>query len=204
MNICYIVGAGDFIGSFTPDKTDLVIAADGGYDALISHGVRCDLLVGDLDSIKEAPLGVELLRFPVEKDETDAHLCYLEGVRRGYREFCLFGATGGREDHTFAALSLLALARERGHKITLCKGNTRVFILKDESCTLHSRAGANISVFAFGARASGVFSEGLLYQLEDHTLTPLFPLGVSNSFAEDTATLRVERGMLLVFFDVLS
>ena len=202
MNICYIVGAGDFVGSFTPDKTDLVIAADGGYDALISHGIRCDLLVGDLDSIKEAPLGVELLRFPVENDETDAHLCYLEGVRRGYREFCLFGATGGREDHTFAALSLLAYAKEHGHKITLCKGDTRIFVMQNEECTLSSRIGANLSVFAFGGDASGVFSEGLLYQLKGHTLTASFPLGVSNSFADDVATIRVEHGMILVFFDV--
>ena len=78
MGICYIVGAGEFFGSFTPKKDDLVIAADGGYEALSSRGIRCDLLIGDMDSIKKIPGGVEILKHKVEKDETDMHLAYLE------------------------------------------------------------------------------------------------------------------------------
>ena len=113
MGVCYIVGAGDFHGSFTPAKDDLVIAADGGYLALMERGIRCDILLGDMDSLSE--LGVassdckapEILKFPVEKDETDTHLAYLEGARRGYTEFYIYGGTGGREDHTFANYSLL-------------------------------------------------------------------------------------------------
>ena len=62
MAICYIVGAGDFTTHFTPTDADLVIAADGGYDALKNAGIRCDLLIGDLDSINEVPTGVEIIR----------------------------------------------------------------------------------------------------------------------------------------------
>ena len=60
--ICYIVGAGEFYGEFTPTRDDLVIAADGGYDALISHGYRCDVLIGDLDSISSVPDNIELIK----------------------------------------------------------------------------------------------------------------------------------------------
>ena len=55
MKICYIVGAGDFDCGFEPKENDLVIAADGGYDNLKKFDIRCDLLLGDLDSIKEIP-----------------------------------------------------------------------------------------------------------------------------------------------------
>ncbi|MBR2432244.1 MAG: thiamine diphosphokinase, partial [Clostridia bacterium] len=79
MKTCYIVGAGEFYGEFTPDSDDLVIAADGGYDSLLNRGIRPDVLIGDLDSIKEMPNGIELIRHPVKKDETDMHLAYLEG-----------------------------------------------------------------------------------------------------------------------------
>ena len=89
MNTCYLVGAGDNNYIPTLDETDLSIAADGGYDFLISHGLRCDLLIGDLDSIKDVPTSVEIIKHPVEKDETDMHLSYLEGASRGYSDFVI-------------------------------------------------------------------------------------------------------------------
>ena len=64
MNICYLVGAGNFNSLFSPDESDLVIAADGGYDSLVKNGIRCDVLLGDLDSIKEVPEKKEIIRFP--------------------------------------------------------------------------------------------------------------------------------------------
>ena len=83
MGVCYIVGAGDFASPFAPKEDDLVIAADGGYDHLIKFGIRCDILLGDLDSIREVPKKIETVTFPVRKDETDSFLAYREGVRRG-------------------------------------------------------------------------------------------------------------------------
>ena len=96
MNICYIVGAGELYGSPSPEEGDFVIAADGGLDALRSLGIRCDLLVGDMDSVSAVDYSGEIIRHPVEKDETDMHLAYLEGVKRGYDKFVLFGCVGGR------------------------------------------------------------------------------------------------------------
>ena len=78
MGICYIVGAGAFWGDFTPSEDDLVIAADGGLDTLRSIDIRVDLAVGDFDSARSVPDGIETVRFKVEKDETDMHLAYLE------------------------------------------------------------------------------------------------------------------------------
>ena len=77
---CYIVGAGDFFGELSPGADDLVIAADGGYDALKRRGVRCDLLVGDMDSIRECDSTADTLIYPVEKDDTDTALAYREGT----------------------------------------------------------------------------------------------------------------------------
>ena len=93
MGICYIVGAGDFPYGFSPKDDDLVIAADGGYDHLKKNGIRCDLLIGDLDSISASADGVQTKRFPIRKDETDMHLAYLEGKARGYKEFHIYGGT---------------------------------------------------------------------------------------------------------------
>lgn len=198
MSICYIVGAGDFEGGFRPLEGDLVIAADGGYDSLKKHGIRCDLLVGDLDSITEVPGGVSILRHPVRKDETDMHLCYLEGARRGYESFVIYGGTGGREDHTFANYSLLLYIREKGHEATLIGNKTTTRVIKNQEIELHGEAGRHLSVFALGGEAQGVFIQGLEYEAEGLTLTPSFPLGASNIFKNSTAKISVKSGALLI------
>lgn len=198
MSICYIVGAGDFEGGFFPSEDDLVIAADGGYDNLCRSGIRCDLLIGDLDSIREVPEGVRILRHPVRKDETDMHLCYLEGASRTYREFMIYGGTGGREDHTFANYSLLLYAKERGDNATLVGTKSVTRVVKNEKITLCGEKGKHLSVFAFSREARGVSIKGAEYEAEGITLTPSFPLGASNLFCEGEVTVSVEDGILLV------
>ena len=131
MKKCYLVGAGDFNTNLSPDADDIVIAADGGFDHLRRMGIRCDVLVGDLDSITDVPDTVETVRFPVQKDETDMHLSYLEGVKRGYRDFYILGGTGGREDHTFANYSLLLYITEAGHTAKLLSDPGEVQVLKN-------------------------------------------------------------------------
>ncbi len=198
MKTCYIVGAGEFYGTLSPDPTDFVIAADGGYDTLLSLGVRCDLLVGDMDSrTANAPCAPTVL-YPVEKDETDMHLAYLEGVKRGYKNFVLHGGVGGREDHTFANYSLLLYAKLHGHTMSLISRGAEVFVIKDEEISLKGRVGDTVSVFAFGGEASGVCIKGAKYEVDEVTLTPYFALGVSNEFKKERLTLSVRNGALLV------
>ncbi len=198
MGICYIVGAGEFFGSFSPKKDDLVIAADGGYEVLLTRGIRCDLLIGDMDSIEKIPHGVEILRHKVEKDETDMHLAYLEGARRGYSEFVLHGGVGGRPDHTFANYCLLSYIKNNGNNAKLIGDGYIAYAVKKEATRVRGKAGDGISVFAFGGDCTGVRIKGLYYGLDGGTLTPSFPLGVSNHFTESEAEISAEEGTLLV------
>ena len=198
MGICYVVGAGDFYGGFTPSVDDLVIAADGGYDTLRSLGIRCDLLIGDMDSRGACSAEIETLTFPVEKDETDMHLAYLEGVRRGYSTFRLYGGVGGREDHTFANYSLLLMGKLAGHSLTLVSCDCDVTVIKNETVTISGEVGDGVSVFAFGGEARGVTLRGLKYTAEDISLAPEFALGVSNELADTECSICVADGALLV------
>lgn len=199
MKKCYIVGAGELFGSFLPSDGDLVIAADGGYDNLLSLGITPNIIIGDLDSVRsELPKEIELIRHKVEKDETDTHLAYLEGARRGYTEFELYGGTGGREDHTFANYSLLLYAKNEGNNIKLVSENMDIFVMKNEKRELSGREGATFSAFAIGGAARGVTIDGLYYSAWDATLLPEFPLAVSNHFTSRRATVEVRAGALLI------
>ena len=201
MKKCYIVGAGDFPYPFSPSEDDLVIAADGGYDSLKKFGIRCDLLIGDFDSIESAPSGVELLRFPVKKDETDSFLAYYEGVRRGFSEFHIYGGTGGRADHTVANVSLLLRAREDGHRAYLFGTHNVSTVIKNESASFEGEYEKHFSAFAIGGSAEGVTIKGLEYECENATLAESFPLAVSNRFIGKTAEISVERGSLLIMLE---
>lgn len=198
MSVCYIVGAGEFYGEFTKRDGDLVIAADGGYDTLLALGITPDLILGDMDSVKSKASDIEKLVFPVRKDETDSFLAYREGVRRGYTDFKLYGCVGGREDHTLANYSLLVYAKERGHEMTLVGKCTDAFVLQNEGITLSGAPCSHLSLLAFGGEARGVSVRGAEYEAKDITLTPSYPMGVSNRFCDSEVTIEVTDGTLLV------
>ena len=198
--ICYIVGAGEFYGEFTPTKGDLVIAADGGYSKLTELGITPDVLVGDMDSLpcRLPAEGVEIIRHPVEKDETDAYLAYRIGRERGYTDFMLYGGVGGRPDHTFANYSLLYGAKLDGYNITLVDKDYDIFVINNESVTLIGERGKTFSVFAIGGECSSVTIQGAKYCCESVTLTEAFSLGVSNSFVDTPVYVSAEGGALLI------
>lgn len=198
MGTCYIVGAGEFYGSFAPQDCDLVIAADGGYAELRRRGISCDLLVGDMDSLDTPPTELEIIRHPVEKDETDMHLAYLEGKRRGYTHFAIYGGVGGRADHTFANYCLLSYIRGDGCRAVMYDKQSKAYVIKNEVTRVVGESGKGISIFAFGGLASGVTIRGLYYELSDGTLTPSFPIGVSNHFLDKPAEIEVTDGELLI------
>ncbi len=202
MKTCYIIGAGDFFGDFNPKKDDLVIAADGGYDTLLKLGKDCDLLLGDMDSVSSNISEKEKILFPIEKDETDMFLAYREGKKRGYSVFRLYGGVGGRIDHTFANISLLIYAKKAGDVITLVADGYEIFAIKNERITLSGKCGTTFSVFAFEGEANGVTIEGAKYETKNATLTPAFPLGVSNSFLGDECAVEVENGTLLIMREI--
>ena len=201
MSTCYIVGAGEFYGKLAPCDGDLIIAADGGYDTLKAMGITPDLLLGDMDSLTELPEGIEKLTYPVRKDDTDTFLAYREGVRRGYTDFVIYGGVGGRDDHTFANYSLLIYAKKQGHTVKLVGKLCDIFALNNESITLRGEKKKHFSAFAWGGECKGVTLKGLEYEVEDISLSPDFPLAVSNRFTDGDAFVEVKDGVLLVMIE---
>ena len=142
---------------------------------------------------------VEIVKYPVEKDETDAYLAYLIGVSRGYSEFAIYGGVGGREDHTFANLCLLLRIKNEKNNATLYGNGVKFSVLKDEKVKIYGKSGATVSVFAFGTVAEGVYIRGLKYEAHGVDLDPARPLGVSNSFVSSgEGEIEVRHGALLV------
>lgn len=226
--ICYVVGAGDCLGlEFQPTSEDLVIAADAGLRYLEQSGITADLIIGDFDTLENAPAGTNVITLSCEKDDTDMLAAVREGIKVGYTEFHLYGGTGGRIDHTIANLQVLAYLSENGWKGYLhCPQNSFVRPVDRELKKAdYAEASGNahgsesiitavtngelsfsqvpsgyISVFSYSEKSEGVCLQGLKYPLADATLSHTFPIGTSNEFIGEKSRISVKSGTLMIVF----
>jgi len=195
-------------------EDDLYIAADGGFSAMQKMGIAPDIVIGDFDSMQNCVTpnsdfgGAEVIRYPVEKDDTDTMLAIKLGFERGYNCFSLYGCLGGeRFDHSIATCQSLAYIVERGGKAVAygepgAEGKTMlVTMLKNGSLEFPDYYQGHFSVFAYGGESRGVTLKNLKYEANDVTLSPSFPLGVSNSFVQGKrGFVEVKDGTLLIVF----
>ncbi len=207
MSICHIIGAGDIgpkdieqLKNIAPE--DLLLAADGGLFPLLANGICPKVVIGDFDSfsgdMSDIPQDTEIIRLAPEKDYTDMHTCVNYGREQGVDTFYLYGATGGRIDHTFANIQLMHMLAEDGCQVTMW-GCDNIFQVINNGC-IEFPAGKSgvVSVFSLSERSFGVTIGGLKYELWDATLNNTFALGVSNEFTGAPAHIAVRRGTLLI------
>lgn len=202
---CVIVLGGDCGAlGFEARKDDFIIACDSGYQNAALLGIKPHILLGDMDSIStELPIDISTQVFPVMKDETDCILAINEGIRRGCEEFALLCGFGGRVDHIIGNLQSLAYLDDKGHRASLHGDREQARIITQSTGKEPYIPGMSLSVFAYGGIAKGVYLKGVKYPLEDATLTPNFPLGVSNYIEGPEAEITVREGRLLILRSVL-
>ena len=200
MNNCYIIGANCDKIAISKSAGDLIVAADGGYQAALKSGVQPDVILGDFDSLGYVPSGSEVITLPVCKDDTDTLFAVKLGLSKGFKNFYIYGGMGGRTDHTIANIQTLGLIASNGGRGYLVSDNEVLTVIQNGSIAFTVEAKGTISVFGFGGRAQGVNIKGLFYELQDATLDPTFPLGVSNSFKGIESLVEVQDGSLLIVF----
>ena len=90
-------------------KDKLVIAADGGADRLLKHNIMPDYIIGDLDSIsdKNATKLEEWIVSNKNIQKTDLEKAVDYAIEKGSTDIQIVGWSGGRIDHTLAALGLV-------------------------------------------------------------------------------------------------
>lgn len=203
---CILVCAGDLEISDIPVRDgDFVIAVDGGYMYCQVLGIEPDRIIGDFDSMDESCAAQlegkgerRVIRLNPVKDDTDTLAAIRYGLQAGFREFHLYGAAGGRLEHTIANLQCLLYIKNAGAAGYLWDGTAMLTVIRNETITFRKEMEGILSVFAVGGKAEGVTEKGLKYALTDAVVESDFPIGVSNEFIGEKAEVSVTNGSLLI------
>ena len=182
-----------------PEKGDLVIAADAGYLTAQKMGITPDVLLGDFDTlgVENIPEGIECLRVPAEKNDTDTQLAVSTAIERGAKEITIIGGVSGRLDHTLSTLAILEDLWERKNDriyAILTDGKNRVRFLRNSGAILPRSQYRYFSLIAADELVKGVTLEGCKYPLKNGRISRRHQWAVSNEISGNCALVEISRG----------
>lgn len=181
---------------------DLLIAADGGLRHFKAMNLQPHILLGDLDSVTSEEIdearahGVRIIRFPVDKDETDLQLAIDQAVEEGCLQIVIGGGLGGRLDQTMGNIFLLQQPSHPSVRVRLDDGLEEVFLITSEA-EIKGQAGDIVSLLPLGGPVYDVKTFDLKYPLDYEKLFPEKTRGISNVMTGPTARVTISRGLLI-------
>ena len=220
MGRCIMMCAGEF-PPMEIDRCpgDWVVAVDGGLKYLEECGIEPDFLLGDFDSLgagheetvaKYRAMGEDHFRqFPVVKDDTDTMAAARLGISRGYKEFLIYGALGGRLDHTIANIQVMVWILQNGGRARLIDRETIATVIGPGEFRIPEDFEGTVSLFSLGDCLEDVTIRGMKYEVEHAVVRNDYPVGCSNetlpreerrpalfSIGKGTGLLVMTRGLI--------
>ncbi len=184
---------------------DQIICVDGGTGWARKLGILPNWVMGDMDSVNSDDLrfmeqqGVQLSRYPSQKDLTDTQLSLQLAEKLGAEEITIWGGTGSRLDHTLHNLYSAANLVKKGITVRFDSPVLSIYLVKD-ILKLSGEIGKTVSVLALGGRASGVTLEGFQYPLDNTEIDSMWQYGISNVIVSSPQLISVASGILAVFY----
>ena len=181
----------------------MLIACDSGARHLAAAKMTPDVVIGDMDSVHPEQLshfegrGVKIVKHPAGKDLTDTALALDYALGLKPKKIDIWGAQGGRLDHTLANIHLLIRGKEAGIPVRLVDEYAEVRIAVDEIRFVDA-VGCLVSLIALSPVVEDVTLEGFEYALTHECLTMGESRGISNVMTSSPAFIRVGAGNLMV------
>ncbi|MFE3837516.1 thiamine diphosphokinase [Pseudogemmobacter sonorensis] len=175
-------------------RAPMAVAADGGADRLLAHGVMPEAVIGDMDSLSEAArarIPAARLHPIAEQESTDFDKA-LRSIRAPF--ILATGFAGGRIDHGLAAMN--ALLRHAGRACILVGPKDLAFAAPPRPIALALRPGDTVSLFPL-ARVGGR-SEGLHWPIAGLDFAPDGVIGTSNRATGRRVELAFDRPGMVV------
>jgi thiamine pyrophosphokinase len=180
-----------------PDLSEytLICATDGGYHFLEENNIRPGFVCGDLDSSQKIPEEVEVIYTP-NQDFTDFDKALQILFDKDFTSIDVFGASGKEQDHFLGNLHT-ALQWQKKLNITFLDDYGRYFF-GDKEMGLSNCLNKTVSLLPFPT-ATKITTQGLLYPLQNETLTFGAKIGTRNKATKKEVNISFETGELLIF-----
>ncbi|MCF6334201.1 MAG: thiamine diphosphokinase [Spirochaetales bacterium] len=177
---------------------DMIVAADSGFDTAIGMGIVPEIVLGDMDSIKDVSVfedypDLRVLSYPCDKDKTDTELGLLLLRDNKMDEIVLIGGGGGRMDHFLGIVFLFDreispdIWYTDSTKFQKIKGRIQVSL----------GIGKEVSFFPCGSQPCQMVSAGLKWPLNGFVWEK-GDMSISNRVTEDPFVIEMLKGQLVL------
>ena len=189
-----------------PDKahallrvSDFIIAADGGTRHALALGLTPNIIIGDLDSlnVERLTFNAEIIQSPADKNETDLELAIQHALTLNPEQIIIAAALGGRLDQTLANIALVSNVQRSTSNVRLDDGIEEVFFCHEQT-QIKGASGDIVSLIPWQGEVTGIVTTGLKWPLQNEILYPQKTRGISNEMMNDTATIQIKSGLLLI------
>ena len=198
-------GPSNFPASINREEVVKIIAADSGIELAHRHGVKTDVLVGDLDSATQESIelaeknGAEIIRLNPYKDFTDFEIALIEASKLKPKQLIIIGGGGLRTDHLLANISVLCGEQTKDYFVDIYFVDEFLQVCRaNQARTINSKVNTTVSLLPVNGDVEGVSTSGLEWKLNNAKLSASKALGISNILTKTNASVEVNKGTLLI------
>lgn len=183
-----ILANGDFPKHEIPltilKNSDYIVCCDGAVDKLTPTGLYPQAIVGDCDSLSEENWikYTNIIHQIKEQETNDLTKSVRFCIEQGKKNIIILGATGSREDHTIANISLLADYLEYTSDICMIS-DYGIFNAIEKSSSFQSIPKQQISIFSLSPTPLTV--ENLKYPIKNRILTNWWQATLNKALSYD-------------------
>ena len=180
----------------------LLVGGDGGARTLLQLGLTPQVVTGDGDSLsdieREALVAAGAVLVPTpDQSYTDLDKALSWACEQGATRITVFGATGGRLDHSYSVFSAL-IKHSRQLPIRLVDETALYEAVGSQwQHSAPDLVGRTLSLLAFG-RVEGITTVGVRWPLENDWLAPGVRDGTLNEVTDSSVQVTVRSGDLIV------
>lgn len=184
-------------------NASFLAVCDGAIKHIDSLGIIPNIIIGDLDSIdsKMKQKYKDKLVHIKEQNSNDLSKAFFYCKKRGFDDFVILGATGKREDHTLANISLLLYYSKFCKNVVIKSdyGEFRVYNLCKNKLIIDSQKGGQISIFCFDKTAK-LDSKNLKYPLKNLSLKNLSSGSLNEALSNNFSLKSSIEVQVIIYF----